>query len=233
MSSGCDLYKCFFSDVAFPSYFPLLSLVSAFWVYFIEDLMPVDYAFFLQIRWDRKAKGGWSIIGGMPFQAVIRLWQCTFTWRVGLCHGEDTRHMLQWSLFTLRCQSHKESFWEPDGIPESKSHKSVLAFNSFSLQVCVCSVAQSCPTVCDPTDCSLSSSSVHGILQARVLEWVVILFSSFSLHTSPLVHIASRNSSNLPVTCFTILWFQQFLLQISTGVIQSLSCAWLFVTHGL
>ena len=35
-------------------------------------------------------------------------------------------------------------------------------------------VAQSCPTLCDPMDCSLPGSSLHGILQARVLEWDVI-----------------------------------------------------------
>ena len=35
-------------------------------------------------------------------------------------------------------------------------------------------VAQSCPTLCDSMDCSLSSSSVHGIHQSRILEWVVI-----------------------------------------------------------
>ena len=35
-------------------------------------------------------------------------------------------------------------------------------------------VAQLCPTLCDPTDCNLSGSSVHGIFQARVLEWVAI-----------------------------------------------------------
>ena len=38
-------------------------------------------------------------------------------------------------------------------------------------------VAQSCPTLCDPMDCSLPDFSVHGIFQARVLEWVVISFS--------------------------------------------------------
>ena len=37
-------------------------------------------------------------------------------------------------------------------------------------------VAQSCPTLCDPVDCSPMGSSVHGILQARILEWVAILF---------------------------------------------------------
>ena len=38
-------------------------------------------------------------------------------------------------------------------------------------------VAQSCLTLCDPTDCSSPGSTVHGILQARTLEWVAILFS--------------------------------------------------------
>jgi len=38
-------------------------------------------------------------------------------------------------------------------------------------------VAQSCLTLCDPMDCSLPGSSFHGILQARVLEWVAISFS--------------------------------------------------------
>ena len=38
-------------------------------------------------------------------------------------------------------------------------------------------VAQSCPTLCDPMDCNLPGFSVHGILQARILEWVTISFS--------------------------------------------------------
>ena len=38
-------------------------------------------------------------------------------------------------------------------------------------------VAQSCPTLCDPMDCNLPGSSVHGIFQARILEWVAISFS--------------------------------------------------------
>ena len=38
-------------------------------------------------------------------------------------------------------------------------------------------VVQSCLTLCDPMDCSLSGSSVHGIFQASVLEWIAISFS--------------------------------------------------------
>ena len=41
-------------------------------------------------------------------------------------------------------------------------------------------VAQSCLTLCNTMDCSLSGFSIHGILQARVLEWVAVSFSSGS-----------------------------------------------------
>ena len=43
--------------------------------------------------------------------------------------------------------------------------------------VVVVLVAQSCPTFCSPIDCSLPGSSVHGILQIRILEWIAIPFS--------------------------------------------------------
>ena len=38
-------------------------------------------------------------------------------------------------------------------------------------------VTQSCPTLCDPMDCSLPGSPVHGIFQTRILEWIAISFS--------------------------------------------------------
>ena len=47
-------------------------------------------------------------------------------------------------------------------------------------------VAQSCPTLCDPMDCRLLGSSIHGIFQARVLEWGAIAFSSIYIYT--LIH---------------------------------------------
>ena len=52
-----------------------------------------------------------------------------------------------------------------------------------------------CPTVCNPLDCSLSGSSVHGILQARILEWVAISFSRGSSRPrdqTRVSHIAGR-----------------------------------------
>ena len=53
------------------------------------------------------------------------------------------------------------------------------------------SVAQLYLTVCDPMDCSLPGSSVHGIFQARILEWVAMLFSKGS----------SRPRDQTPVSC--------------------------------
>ena len=44
-------------------------------------------------------------------------------------------------------------------------------------------VTQLCPTLCNPMDCSLSGFSVHGILQARILEWVAISFSGGSFQS--------------------------------------------------
>ena len=54
-------------------------------------------------------------------------------------------------------------------------------FLSITVLACeVSEVAQSCLTLCDPMDCSLPGSSVRGILQARILEWVAVSFSRWS-----------------------------------------------------
>ena len=42
-------------------------------------------------------------------------------------------------------------------------------------------VTQSCPTLSDPMDCSLPGSSIHGIFQARVLEWGAIALAAFKI----------------------------------------------------
>ena len=52
-------------------------------------------------------------------------------------------------------------------------------------------VAQSCPTLSDPMDCSLAGSSVHGIFQARVVEWVAIAFSKTGIDWSKLEYTSS------------------------------------------
>jgi len=44
-------------------------------------------------------------------------------------------------------------------------------------------VSQSFPTLSDPMDCSLPGSSIHGVFQARVLEWGAIAFSKYTIAT--------------------------------------------------
>ena len=59
--------------------------------------------------------------------------------------------------------------------------------------------SQSCPTLCDPMDCSLPGSSIHGIFQARILEWVAISFSRRSSRPRDWTQV-SCNAGR----CFTI-----------------------------
>ena len=70
----------------------------------------------------------------------------------------------------------------PNKNPESL-HMVIAAMklkDAYSLEEKLSVVAQSCPTLCDPTDCSLPGFSVHGIFQAIVLEWIAISFSKGS-----------------------------------------------------
>ena len=74
-------------------------------------------------------------------------------------------------------------------------------------------VAQSCPTLCNPLDCSPPSSSVHGILQARILEWVAIPFSrgsSWPRNGTQVSHIAGR---------FFTIWAHQGSLCVCVCII--------------
>ena len=86
-----------------------------------------------------------------------------------------------------------------DGTPELKSTSTELVFPVYlHTHSCMCKkekkgseVAQSCLTLCDPMDYSLPGSSVRGVFQARILEWVAIFFSRGS----------SLPSDQIPVSC--------------------------------
>ena len=71
-------------------------------------------------------------------------------------------------------------------------------------------VAQSCSTLSDPMDCSLPGSSVHGIFQARVLEWGAIAFMAsiiFSLLFKGWIFPVAQTVKNLPAMQETWLRF--------------------------
>ena len=75
----------------------------------------------------------------------------------------------------------------PPGKPQNlKASSSKILF----YYCCCCLVTQSCPTLCDPMNCSPPASSVHGILQARILEWVALSFSRGSSQPRDWTHVS-------------------------------------------
>ena len=63
-----------------------------------------------------------------------------------------------------------------------------------------CLVAKSCPTLCDPRDCSPPGSAVHRILQARRLEWFVVSFSRIFLIQGVKLCLLHRQMGSLPLS---------------------------------
>ena len=76
----------------------------------------------------------------------------------------------------------------------------------------VCEVAQLCPTLFDPMDCSLPGSSVHGIFQAIVLEWIAISFSRGSSQPRDRTWV-----SCIVDRCFTVWTTREGYLSLKMG----------------
>ena len=122
--------------------------------------------------------------------------QATGSQRVGHNWSElSTPTLVQWSYFHLVCCKHTVNI-SIKNTAKYCAHKRCfvntcsllyqLDFNSVYLSswyMCVCLVAQSCLTLCDPLDCSPPDPSVHGIFQTRILEWVAISFSKGSFRS--------------------------------------------------
>ena len=96
----------------------------------------------------------------------------------------------------------------------SNINDTLLCVKKWWMDGCVC--AQSCPSLCDPMDCSPPGSSVHGISQARILEWAAMSFSKrffltwgshpyllHLLHCLALSHLGSQKIWYFP----TFSWF--------------------------
>jgi len=86
-------------------------------------------------------------------------------------------------------------------------------------------VSQSCLTLCNPMDCNLPGSSVHGILQARVLEWVAISFSRRSSQPrdqTQVAHVAGR-CFTIWATCVRFLWKLLFKSKLHINTVSFLS----------
>ena len=80
-------------------------------------------------------------------------------------------------------------------------------------------VAQSCPTLCDPMDCSLPGSSVHGIFQARVLEWGAIAFSIALTNPLPF-------NQDVVDTVYKMLWTPSGMSHMSAVLVHVAQGQW-------
>ena len=111
----------------------------------------------------------------MPWSPLVRLAlltshnACLSPGWVGVGTSLGNRH---WST-----QSHRAFHKLPVLGKKKNKNKQFKEGEGQPLQSSKVFITQLCLTVCDPKDCSPPGSSVHGILQARILEWVVIPFS--------------------------------------------------------
>ena len=79
-------------------------------------------------------------------------------------------------------------------------HRKIHSFRKEVCTECFSSeVAQLCPTLCDPMDCGLPGSSIHGIFQVTVLEWGAIAFSRGSSQPRDRTQV-----SHIEGRCFTL-----------------------------
>ena len=87
---------------------------------------------------------------------------------------------------------------------------------------------QSCPTLCDPIDGSPPGSPVHGIFQARVLEWVSIAFSNYTHYCHPITDkwVTQSGPSRQQTTISRVRRFsrQQFRLRVRRLEVGTVSC---------
>ena len=130
---------------------------------------------------------------------------CMARHRTGIWSEKDQLHfakengaLSQGWAFISRTQINGVSFPRDDWLHDSFIKKEILhpkrrlplSMCCDMKCVCVHSVAQSCLTLGDPMDCSLPGSSVHGILQARILECVAICYSRGSSQPRDWTHIS-------------------------------------------
>jgi len=66
-------------------------------------------------------------------------------------------------------------------LHKRRHHNEKLSHHTWRVAPAAAKSLQLCPTLCDPMDCSPPGSSIHGIFQARVLEWGAITFSELQL----------------------------------------------------
>ena len=111
----------------------------------------------------------------MGLRSQTRLSNFTFTFHFHALEKEMATHS---SVLAWRISKDRGAWWAAVyGVAQSRTRLKRLSSSSYPLSLpsfLRVSVVQSCLTLCNPMDCSLPGSSVHGIFQPRILEWVSI-----------------------------------------------------------
>ena len=110
-------------------------------------------------------------------------------------------------LIDVQSEQRKHILFSTYQSIQNSSHSKLLKFTIIHYHsFCVPSVTQSCATLCDSMDCSLPGSSVHGILQTRILEWVATSSSEGSSSFRDQTHISCVSCTGRRILCHWAIW---------------------------
>ena len=98
----------------------------------------------------------------------------TFLAKMGSIKDRNGRDLTEAEDIKKRWQERTEELYKKD-LHDPDNHNGMITH--LEPDILEGEVAQSCLTLCDPMNCNLLGFSVHGILQARILEWIAISFS--------------------------------------------------------
>ena len=139
----------------------------------------------------------------------------------------------QWGAGRVVCQT---STWEaPRSCTHTSLYSSLPSGCSYVVSLiccCCCLDAQSCLALCDPVDCKQPGSSVLGITQARIMEWVVISFSGGSSRPSDQSCVSckspalqakslplSHQASNIFADCSIWVWWLKLVHVVEWNIV--------------
>ena len=133
------------------------------------------------LLWDSSRKPKVKVTGAQSCLILCDLTDYTV-------HGILQARILEWVAFPFFRGSSQPRVWT-QASSIARGFFTSWATGEAQVSSSACSDTQSCPTLCDPMDCSPPGSSVHGILQARIMEWGAICYSrGSSLHLLCLLH---------------------------------------------
>ena len=130
----------------------------------------------MQETWIRSL--GWEdpLEKGVATHSSTLAWRIPWTEEPGELQSIGSQKSRKWLSARMCAHTHTLTH-SVSTLGNPAQRQSFLKFVSNMFSESESEVAQLCPNLCDPMDCSPPGSSVHGIFQARVLEWVAISFS--------------------------------------------------------